>query len=1133
MRTLIGRFFAVNLSGAFLFFLLVGTAPAATPGAAFTLSSDAAPTVFVPATEQGGSVSDVYVLTVVNSGSVATAASAPVVIHDVLPAGVTATSIQGGEVEGVGKVECVSATLTCEYLGQLGESLSLLPGETLRVDVYVSVAAGTAGPLTNSATVSGGDAATVSTISSNEVGTAQASREVGFGVERFTNEITGLNGVTDTQAGDHPFQLTNSFLLNNAYLIKPGFGLGTPPQTAGGVDGVEGEVKDVVVDEPRGFVGDPQAVPKCPQYDVSQTLDSSFYACPRASQVGEVTLYFSASVLSGPERGKLETNTSTLQTTPVFNVVPNKGYPAQFAFTAVEKIVPIYVNASAETGYAVRALVENIPAVGTVGVSTTFFGTPVKNPNLNNAAYNPSPQVAPVAFLDNPVDCAAGPQVATIYADTWENPGTWRTPGHDPEVTTGSIDSASTPLLTGPESSGWVSKTATTYPEMTGCDMLQFDPAITVQPSTTRADEPAALTIHLDVAQSEQREGLLSSPSLKDSTVTLPAGLSVSPSSADGLAGCSPSEIELSSSLAGHCPLASQLARVKITTPLLPASEPLQGHVYLATPRCNPCSSADAADGNMLRLYLEAEGSGVVIKQEGTVYANPSTGQLTTTFQNNPEVPFSDLELEFKGGLRAPLATPQTCGTFTTSSDLTPWSSPITPDSNSISQFGVDWNGDGEPCPAAIPFNPAFSAGTSNPNAGQFSPLTVNLAREDREQDIAAIQVTTPPGLSGILTGVPLCGEPQASLGTCPEASRIGTMTVAAGPGEHPLYEQGSLYLTGPYKGAPFGLSIVVPTVAGPFNLGNVVVRAKIDVNPVTTALTVTSDPIPQVIDGVPLRLRTTNVTVERPGFVFNPTNCEQLHVDATITGAQGAVEHASVPFAVSGCAGLHFGPTFKVQASGKTSKADGASLDAKVAFPTGAQSNIHTVKVDLPKQLPSRLTTLQKACTAAQFEANPAGCPAASIIGYAKASTPELPVPLIGPAYFVSHGGEAFPSLIIVLQGYGVRIDLTAATFISKAGITSSTFKTVPDAPVSSFELYLPEGPHSALAANGNLCTEASKLLMPTLFTAQDGAQFKQSTKIAVTNCPPVPARGKVKTKKKAKASSKARNAGRNRRGN
>jgi hypothetical protein len=640
---------------------------------------------------------------------------------------------------------------------------------------------------------------------------------------------------------------------------------------------------------------------------------------------------------------------------------------------------------------------------------------------------------------------------------------------------------------------------------------------LAVQPETTQADEPTGLAVELKIPQNPDPHGL-ATPPFKNVTVTLPAGMSLSPSAGDGLQACTAEQFDLESNTESSCPNASVLGTAKVSTPLLP--EPMTGYVFLAEPGCDPCSNQDASDGNMFKLYLQVEGSGIVQKVPGTIYVNTTTGQLTTKFLENPQFPVSDVQLQFKGGLRAGLATPQSCGTFTATSDMTPWSTPYTPDATPEASFPISWDGNGGACPSSPPLTPSFSAGTSNPNAGQFSPLTLTFAREDRQQDLSQISVVTPPGLLGTLTGVPLCGEPQAAQGTCPEASQIGKMTVAAGPGGHPFYTQGRIYLTGPYKGAPFGLSIVVPTVAGPFNLGNVVVRSQITVNPETSALTVTSDPFPQILDGIPLRLRTANVTIDRPNFIFNPTNCAPLRISATIVGVQGASANVSSPFAVSGCAGLHFGPTFTVSTSAKASRANGASLDAKLVFPTndGAQSDIAHVKVELPKRLPSRLTTLQKACPEATFAANPANCPVASAIGIAKTVTPVLPVPLEGPVYFVSRGGAAFPDLVVVLQGYGVRVDLTASTFISKNGVTSSTFDSIPDVPVNSFELYLPQGKYSALAANGNLCT--GSLEMPTSFIAQDGAQLKQNTKIAVTGCP----RAKKAAKKKAKKAGRAR---------
>jgi hypothetical protein len=774
--------------------------------------------------------------------------------------------------------------------------------------------------------------------------------------------------------------------------------------------------------------------------------------------------------------------------------VPEANEPADFQFMANGEVpVNLAVTVSQETGYAVRVIVSGVPKEGEItGTSVTFFGTPDTDRNV----FDKSTGASSVAFLGNPVDCQAGPLTARVSTDSWENPGKWTASG--------------APELNDP---AWKSKTVSVYPEITGCDALQFNPSVSLIPDTTQADEPTGVSVDVHVPQAPDQFPDVATPELKDATVTLPEGMSLSPSAADGLQACSNEEIALDSGEPSSCPNGSVLGTVKVFTPLL--ERPLEGQVFLGEPECDPCSSVDAADGKQLRIYIEAYGSGVRVKREGRVYANPSTGQLTTRFEANPELPFEDLELHFSGGLRAGLATPQACGQATTTADFSAWSSPVTPDAIPTNSFNVDWDGNGGACPSSMPFTPSFSAGTSNPNAGQFSPFTLTFGREDREQDLAGIQVHMPEGLLGILSGIALCSEPQASQGACSEASRIGTMTVAAGPGAHPFYEKGSIYLTESYHGAPFGLSIVVPTIAGPFNLGNVVVRAKIDVDPTTTALTVTSDPFPQVIDGIPLRLRAANVTIDRPGFIFNPTDCEKLAIAATVASAQGAQANVSAPFAVAGCAGLPFGPKFKVSTSARTSRADGASLDARLIYPSGAQSNIAHVKVELPKALPSRLTTLQKACPAATFDANPAACPSGSIVGVARAVSPVLPVPLSGPAYFVSHGGEEFPNLIVVLQGYGVRLDLVGDTFINKNGITSSTFSNVPDVQVDSFELYLPEGPDSALAANGNLCKQ--KLVMPATFTAQDGAQLKQNTKIEVTGCP--------KTKaKKAKASRRVK---------
>lgn len=1069
---------------------------AVTPGPGYLVESAPAPTVFSTAydTSCPGTFADEhnscnsYTLLVTNVGSHATDGT-PIKILDTLPAGMTAQVIEGR----VARSSLPVVSLGCKAEGGSAECTydgALPPGEKLQVYLYASVESGLLGSVTNAVQVSGGGASVPAVASfQNMVGSTPATP----GLSSFEFTLTGADGGVDMQAGDHPSAATASFQFATRFNPR---GLQVAHEKYPPLQ----NVKDVVVDLPPGFVGNPQDASQCTEKELAPSpaeteITDEMVKCPAGSAVGTIALDTNGRVNFGGE-------TILVHTPIVYNMVPEHGYPAEFGFNVAGNAIIIYATAVPTSGgYVLQVYSPGIIRGGGVsisGVTLSFWGVPAA---ASNDAVRGGPSPLPLAgFLTNPMDCQAGPLTATAMSDMWQNPGHW-TPDGSPDVS----DPA------------WQVKSTTVYSQIAGCNLLQFSPSVEVTPEVTRADEPSGLSVDIRVPQAPLLPPDLPTPPFKNVTVTLPSGFSVSPSAGDGLQACTPGEIDLSSRLAGGCPDGSVLGTVQATTPLL--AEPLVGHVFLAAPGCDPCTNADAADGNMFQIYIELEGSGVVVKQHGTIYANTTTGQLTTVFKEAPQLPVSDLKVHFKGGLRASLATPQSCGQFVTTSDITPWSSPITPDATPSSAFNVDWDGKGGACPASIPFAPSFSAGTSNANAGQFSPLTITFNREDREQDLAGIQVVTPPGLLGTLSGIPLCGEPQADLGTCSEASRIGTMTVAAGPGGHPFYEKGSLYLTGPYHGAPFGLSIVVPTIAGPFNLGNVVVRSKIVVDSNTAALTVTSDPLPQIIDGIPLRLRTANVTVDRPGFIFNPTNCVQQQIGATITAAQGAVAHVAAPFAVSGCKGLGFAPKFQVYTQGKTSRKNGASLDVKLIFPKGAQSNISHVKVELPKQLPARLTTLQKACPAATFDANPAACPIGSLVGVAKATTPVLPVPLIGPAYFVSHGGEAFPNLIVVLQGYGVRIDLVGDTFINKAGITSSTFRNVPDVQVSSFELYLPQGPNSALAANGNLCKQ--KLKLPSTFTAQDGAKQTENTPVHVTGCP------KAKTSRnahKAKTSNRAR---------
>ena len=926
-----------------------------------------------------------------------------------------------------------------------------------------------------------------------------------FGLHSLEVAAVNQNGSPDVQAGSHPYKLTTRFVLNELEEFETGH---FRPSGDG--------LKDVRVELPPGFVGNPNATPKCSYHEFTERK------CPIDTAVGEAATYL----------GEGEERTPLFITNPVYNIETPAGIPAEFGYL-VKGLVPIFLDVSVRTGgdYGITVNVRNIPEILAIdGSKVTIWGVPAepihdplrgkclgegegRNEPKEEESVCPNPGVEgavniPVQpLLTNPTSCGV-PRTATLSVDTWEEPGSFV-----------SLPSA--------------------LPELSGCDQLDFSPTIGVTPDGTAGSTPTGLNVELHVPQESTTNPVgLAEADVKDTTVALPPGVQLSPSAADGLQACSNAQIgfkgvnpatgadEFTPRLPGSilaaqageteplrpgvnfCPDASKIANVRIVTPLL--EHELTGSVYLAAPQ-NFTGLPENPFSSLIAMYLVAEepNTGVLVKLPGRVSLNEETGQITTTFENTPQVPFSELKLEFYGTARAPLATPALCGTYSTESSFTPWSA--APAVHPPASFQITSGPNGSPCSDPLPFSPTLASGTTNINSGSFSELTTTLGREDGNQNIQSVTLHYPAGVSGLLSGVKLCGEAAANAGTCGPESQIGESTVSVGLGGDPFTVLGGkVYITGPYEGAPFGLSIVNPAKAGPFDLQEgrpVVVRAKIEVDPITAALTVTTNPsgpyaIPHMIEGIALNIKHVNVLINRPNFTFNPTNCNPTQVTGTINSDEGAGSPVAIPFQVTNCGDLKFAPKFAVSTSGKTSRANGASLAVRLTYPTGPNyANIARVKVDLPKQLPSRLTTLQKACVAKVFEANPAGCPAASIIGHAKAITPLIPVPLEGPAIFVSHGGEAFPSLTMVLQGDGVTIELVGTTFISKAGITNSTFKTVPDQPVGSFELTLPEGKYSALAANGNLCT--SKLAMPTEFLAQNGAKINESTHVEVEGCP------------------------------
>ncbi len=1052
-------------------------------------------TISAPAAKTGEE--SMVVVEVSNLGdALVNAIEHPVSVVVKLPAGVTPTRAVGEN--NAEEVYSATSRLDRELTGCAiaGQTVSCtfsgvwLEYEHMAVAIYAKVAAGT-GDGMSEVDVSGGAAPAVNTRRALHLGGVPS-----YGVESYELTPEEEGGSPDTQAGSHPFQLTTTFAFNTKAETV------VRKAEAGGAEGrVEPEVqpvglvKDLKFNLPPGLVGNPTPLPKCSmKLFIKESMNfTSTPACPRNSVVGVAT-----PVITSLGSAQFAPMTFTV---PLYSLEPAVGEPARFGFP-IPGGGTVILDTGVRTGgdYGVVVTVPDVPeTVDFIGSQVTFWGVP-SDPRHDTARQACLTsfgtflgQSCPVnekaqPFLVMPTSCT-GPLRTSMESDSWEQVG----------------------QFTIPKQYTFENLAGEPYGQ-DGCNRLSFEPSINVAPDGQEASTPSGLTVGVHVPQeaSLNASGLADS-TVKDTTVTLPAGVGLNPAGADGLSSCSLEQIGLESSAEQSCPESAKVGTVEIRTPLLP--NPLVGAAYLASQDANPF-------GSLVALYLVARDpiSGVLVKLAGQVSPNPVTGQLVSTFENTPQLPFEDLSLHFFGGSRAPLGTPALCGGYTTTASIAPWSGNAPVDSSS--EFKIISGPNHTPCSNPLPFAPSLTSGSLNIQAGAFTPFTMTMSREDGNQNLDAIQLKMPSGLLGTLSNVKLCGEAEGNAGTCGLESLIGETTVSVGLGGNPYtVTGGKVYITGPYKGAPYGLSIVNPAKAGPFNLGSVIVRAKIEVNPTNAALTITSDAtgpyaIPQLIDGIPLQIKHVNVSINRSDFTFNPTDCAPQEIGGSLTSSQGSVSTLHVPFQVTNCAVLKFKPIFSVTTAGKTSRAKGASLSVKLTYPKapfGTQANIGKVKVDLPKQLPSRLTTLQKACPDSVFNANPASCPPDSRIGTATATTPVLPVHLEGPAYFVSHGGEKFPELIVALSGEGVTVYLHGETFISPAGITSSTFRTIPDVPIGVFELKLPQGPDSALAANGDLCT--SKLTMPTTFVGANGMSIHQSTPVTATGCP---------KHKKAKRSSK-----------
>lgn len=931
-------------------------------------------------------------------------------------------------------------------------------------------------------------------------GAAGATEAQPFGLKGFSMELTEPSSTEKTvnepsffhQASGHPIALTSRVQF------------ATEEVAANHTLAPTRDPKDIIIDLPPGLLANPQAVPRCPLGLSEQ--------CPTDTQVGVFVIHAGA---IGGNAGLLG---------PIVNLTPYSGAPAELGLETPFETFPLagrVVHTAA--GYTSAIVASGLPALEVTSMEITLWGVPaaaVHDPlrgvscigsesigeqGLGGCAEHGAPDgEEPAAFITMPSSCSEVP-TATVWADSWEEPGRYV-------------------------------KGESTLPTMAYCERLPYTPEISVRPETFTASQPLGVNLSIRVPQLGNGT-IVSTPPLRDASVTLPQGVAINPGVGNGLQACNatgPTGINIPTGLTGtgeplrpgevgpgeeipppetgpdepelapgHCPNASIVGRVEALTPLL--AHPMEGRVFIAAPGCGGagqagCTEHDAIDGNLYRLYIELggknterrESQGVLVKLEADVAANPATGQLSVRLTNMPQLPISDLSIQLYGGDRALLANPTTCGPATSTAELEPWGAPLTLSAAPSSYYDVTG------CSDSATLNPGFLARSLNAVAGAFTPFTLTVTRKEGEQNLAALQVHAPPGLSAMLSSVPLCPEPLAGTGGCPEASRVGGSEVAAGSGTQPLYLSGNVYLTGPYEGSPFGLSIVTSAQAGPLNLGRLVIRGRIDIDPTTAALTITTDPLPQIVLGVPLRIQRVSIDLDRPHFIFNPTNCDQEQITATIAGAQGASAAVSNRFALADCTSLAFKPKITASTSARTSLSDGASLDVRLTLPKdepGNEANLARLKVALPSQLPTRLTSLQNSCQQSIFHRDPSACPTASIVGVARARTPMLPGELTGPVYMITHGHDAFPSPVVVIQGDGVTLELAGSTTISKTGVASVAFNAAPDVPLASLELALPAGPHSLLTATKSPCVPGKALIVKRVVTKRVGGHTVRRT--------------------------------------
>jgi hypothetical protein len=852
-----------------------------------------------------------------------------------------------------------------------------------------------------------------------------------------------------TQAGGHPDIETELWVGNryNQHIPPPSCDCQDP--------------RDITVEMPPGVIGDPHATPRCSQKDFA------VFQCPAETQVGGITIGLNAELPATENFGGV---------LPIYNLEPHPGEAGLIAFRIPLVESPIFqsINARTESDYGLDVQSEFITHLLPLAwAEEDLWGVPpdpIHDVDRAPAGWNPffegphapTPSNAPEKpFLSNPTTCEQNNLEANLAITSYDN---------------------------------GVSNASTEFPATTGCDQLSFNPSLYAQPTETSTDAPSGLDVDLQVPQQSSPE--VPSPSeIRATTVQLPEGFTINPNAADGKTSCSNAQANIGTRLESECPEDSKVGTLSVTSSALPG--PIPGYIFLGTP----------LPGDRYRLILTANGFNVHVKLPGSAIADEQTGRVTVSFRNLPQTPFSDFNMHFFGSERGLLATPSQCGTYGVTSSFTPWDAAL-PEQESTQFFSLD-SGPGEKhCPASTrPFSPSFHGGVSDRTGGQHSPFSVTLERNDGEQTLAGFDVTTPPGFSATLAGVAYCadstlagisasesGLAEMAGPSCPSSSRIGSSSTAAGAGDHPVHLPGTVYLAGPYKGAPLSLAVVTPAVSGPYDLGNVVVRAAIQVNPISARLTAVSDPLPQIIGGIPLRLREVLINLDRSNFTLNPTNCDRFALSAKVTGNQGTEANPSVPFQAANCSELPFGPRLTLELKGGNKRTQNPALTANLKAKPG-ESGIAKTVVTMPPALILDNEHIGNPCTKVQFAAN--NCPASSVMGTARAVSPLLDKPLEGTVYLATGYGHELPDVLAALKGQ-VDVNLDGVVSSKNGGLRTS-FETVPDVPVTSFTLRLLGGKHGLLQNSAdNLCSKTRRATVE--MTGQNNRRANTRPKIRLS---------------------------------